>query len=46
MDDDEKQDEAPAEGPAVTVPTPDGPVTAPVEAAMHWDRRVWRRSCW
>ncbi|GAA2441487.1 hypothetical protein [Streptomyces glaucus] len=45
MDEEEqRQDEQPAGGPVVTVPTLEGPVSAPAEAASHWDVRIWGRS--
>ncbi|MEU2288053.1 hypothetical protein ABZ614_40135 [Streptomyces sp. NPDC013178] len=43
--DEEEQEEQPR-GPVVTVPTLNGPVTAPAEAASHWDLRIWGRRCW
>lgn len=43
-EDEEQQDEQPAGGPVVTVPALDGPVTAPAEAASHWDERIWGRA--
>jgi hypothetical protein len=45
VDENEQQDEQePARGPTVTVPTLEGPVTAPAEAASHWDLRIWGRA--
>lgn len=46
MNEEEQQQEEqePPAGPVVTVPTLEGPVTAPAEAASHWDLRIWGRS--
>jgi hypothetical protein len=40
-EDEQQQEEGQGGGPVVTVPTLDGPVTAPAEAASHWDLRIW-----
>lgn len=45
MDEDEQQQEdEQVSGPVVTVPTLEGPVSAPAEAASHWDVRIWGRA--
>ncbi|WP_316740449.1 hypothetical protein [Streptomyces sp. MK7] len=40
---DEEVQQEPTQGPVVTVPTLDGPVTAPAEVASQWDLRDWRQ---
>ncbi|WP_167533941.1 hypothetical protein [Streptomyces marokkonensis] len=45
VDGEEPQDEQePATGPVTTVPTVEGPVQAPADAASHWDARIWGRA--